>query len=109
MQTQKKKTAIYYRVALADQISLNKQKERLSLYTEKNGYYNVEFYSDNGYSGLNFSRPDFKRMDDDIKLGKVQTVIVTDIARIGRNLLEVYKWIEKITDDGVVFITVDTS
>ena len=45
--------------------------------------------ADDGYSGTNFDRPDWKRLTADIEEGKIGCVIVKDMSRIGRNYLEV--------------------
>ncbi len=56
----------------------------------------VDYYVDDGYSGTNFDRPDFKRMLVDIKDGKIDAVIVKDLSRLGRNYIEVGNYIEQI-------------
>ena len=38
---------------------------------------------DDGYSGLNFDRPSFNRMLDDIEAGKIDVVITKDLSRLG--------------------------
>ncbi len=57
-------------------------KEYLKLHVDIEFY---DFYVDDGYSGTNFERPDFKRMMEDIYSGKVNCVIVKDLSRFGRN------------------------
>lgn len=41
-------------------------------------------YSDDGYTGTNFNRPDFKRMIKDVKSGKINCILVNDLSRFGR-------------------------
>ena len=55
-----------------------------------------DIYVDDGYSGTNFDRPEFKRMTADIEAGKVNCVIVKDLSRFGREYIEAGRWIEKI-------------
>lgn len=56
----------------------------------------VKFYKDDGMSGTNFERDDFMRMLNDIKTKEINTVIVKDLSRFGRNLEEVSNYLEKI-------------
>lgn len=56
----------------------------------------VKEYADDGYSGVNFERPDFLRMLEDIKTGTINCVIVKDLSRFGRNYIEVGKYLEEI-------------
>lgn len=51
---------------------------------------------DDGYSGVDFERPAFQQMLEDIKAGKVNCVVTKDLSRFGRNHIEVGKYIEKI-------------
>lgn len=60
----------------------------LQKYAEDKGFRNIEYYIDDGYSGANFNRPDFKRMMADIESGKIATVIVKDQSRLGRDYLQ---------------------
>lgn len=63
---------------------------------------------DDGYSGVNFQRPAFQSMLKDMKEGKVNCVIVKDLSRLGRNYIEVGKYIEKIFPFlGVRFIAIN--
>ena len=64
--------------------------------------------ADDGYSGVNFDRPAFQQMLEDIKNGKVNCVITKDLSRFGRNHIEVGKYIEKIFPYlGVRFIAIN--
>lgn len=63
---------------------------------------------DDGYTGVNFERPSFQAMLEDIKSGKVNCVIVKDLSRFGRNYIEAGRYIEKIFPYlGVRFIAIN--
>lgn len=55
-----------------------------------------ERYIDDGYSGVHFARPGFQRMLEDAKAGRINCIIVKDLSRLGRNYIEVGKYIERI-------------
>ena len=61
----------------------------LTQYAKEHGFMVVEIYVDDGWSGLNFDRPDFNRMLDDIESGKIDVVITKDLSRLGRDHLKV--------------------
>jgi len=86
-------TSLYCRLSQEDMLqgesnSIRNQRMILQKYAEDHGFRNLEFYIDDGYSGANFNRPDFKRMMTDIEAGKVSTVIVKDQSRLGRDYLQ---------------------
>ena len=56
----------------------------------------VDTYTDDGFSGVNFERPEFQRMLSDIRQSKIDCVIVKDLSRFGRNYIESGRYIEKI-------------
>ena len=56
----------------------------------------ISTYTDDGYTGVNFDRPEFQRMLSDIREGKIDCVIVKDLSRFGRNYIESGRYIEKI-------------
>lgn len=55
-----------------------------------------DVYIDNGYSGTNFERPEFARLMDDVRTGKIQCIVVKDLSRFGRNYLEMGYYIETL-------------
>jgi DNA invertase Pin-like site-specific DNA recombinase len=55
-----------------------------------------DYYIDDGFTGTNFKRPSFKRMIDDLQNKKINTIIVKDLSRFGRNYIEVGNFIEEV-------------
>ncbi|MDE6728523.1 MAG: recombinase family protein [Oscillospiraceae bacterium] len=97
-------TALYCRLSNDDDLngesnSITNQKAILQKYADDNGFRNVQFYVDDGFSGTNFNRPDFMRMMEDVKSGKVGTVITKDLSRFGRDYLITGQYIEMILPD----------
>ena len=63
---------------------------------------------DDGYSGANFDRPDFKRMIREIEAGRIDCVVVKDLSRFGRNCVEAGRYIDQIFPAlGIRFIAVN--
>ena len=99
--TQQLITALYPRLSHEDELSgesnsISNQKRILETYARQNGFTNLRWYTDDGYSGANFQRPGFQAMLADIEAGKVGTVIVKDMSRLGRNYLQVGMYTEMI-------------
>ena len=96
------KVAGYIRLSKEDKIkdesnSVTNQKLIINSYIEKNEHLELfDFYTDDGYSGTTFDRPEYKRMIKDIIEGKVNTIIVKDLSRFGRNHIESDNYIENI-------------
>ena len=81
--TQNLITALYPRLSHEDELqgesnSISNQKRILEAFAKQNGFTNLRWYTDDGYSGANFQRPGFQAMLADIEAGKVGTVIVKD-------------------------------
>lgn len=73
-----------------DSNSITNQKQIINAYIKENDDLElVDYYIDDGYSGTNFNRPKFKKLLNDIKNKKVNTIIVKDLSRFGRNHIEV--------------------
>ena len=73
-------------------ISIEQQRNIINKYCNK---YNIKvnhFFIDAGYSGLSYNRPRFQEV---INSNKYKVVIVSDISKIGRNIVEGIKIIQK--------------
>lgn len=81
--TQTPITALYPRLSRDDELqgesnSISNQKRILETYAKQNGFTNLKWYTDDGWSGTDFQRPGFQAMLADIEAGKVGCVIVKD-------------------------------
>lgn len=56
----------------------------------------TDTYVDNGFSGTNFQRPQFIRLMEDIKSGKINCIVVKDLSRLGRDYIETGNYIENV-------------
>lgn len=91
---QDKITALYCRLSKDDELagdsnSIRNQKEILQNFAVTNGFLNTSFFVDDGYSGTTFNRPDWNRLIALVNDGKVGTVVVKDLSRLGRDYLQV--------------------
>ncbi len=75
--------------------SIQSQREILTAYIQQQGWVIVDEYVDDGYSGTSFERPAFKRMIEDIEVGRVNLVITKDLSRLGRNYIQVGYYTEE--------------
>ena len=87
-------TALYCRLSRDDELqgdsnSIKNQKTILKKYADDNGFINTEFFVDDGVSGTTFDRPDFQRMIAEMDAGRIGTIIVKDMSRLGRDYLKV--------------------
>ena len=92
-QAEQRITALYERLSRDDDLagesnSISNQKSLLLGYAEQHGFSNCVHYTDDGWSGGNFDRPAWKQLVADIEAGKVSTVLVKDMSRIGRDYLQ---------------------
>jgi len=108
------KCALYLRLSKEDgdkieSDSISNQKALLTEYVKTKPELRIcSERVDDGYSGVDFQRPDFIAMMDDIKAGLIDCVIVKDLSRFGRNWVETGKYIEQLFPHiGVRFIAVN--
>ena len=107
-------TAIYCRLSRDDELtgdsnSIVNQKAILKRYAKEQGFRNIQFFVDDGYSGANFNRPDWQRMISMVENDQIGVLIAKDMSRIGRNYLEVGIYTEVLfPEHNVRFIAVNS-
>lgn len=81
----------------AESNSIGNQRELIRAYIyEQQDIELYDIYVDDGFSGSNFDRPEFKRMMSDVEAGRVNCVIVKDLSRFGRDYIESGRYIQKV-------------
>jgi len=110
-----KVTALYSRLsrddeAIGDSLSIVNQKAMLEKYAEQNGFSNVVHFSDDGFTGGNFERPDWKKLIAEIEKDNIGIVIAKDMSRIGRDYLQTGFYTEVyFREKGVRFIAISNN
>lgn len=93
----------------AESESIAGQRDLLLSFLEKHP--EIRLHSvrvDDGYSGVNFDRPDFIKMMESVKNKEINCIIVKDLSRLGRNFIETGKYVERLFPFmGVRFIAVN--
>ncbi|MBR1676876.1 MAG: recombinase family protein [Clostridia bacterium] len=106
-------TALYCRLSrdddqIGDSDSIVHQKEILLNFAKEQGLKNPQYYVDDGFSGSNFERPDFKRMMEGVESGRITTVVVKDMSRFGRDHIMVGYYTQYVLPENEVrFIAVN--
>lgn len=89
------KVAIYTRVSTDEQakegFSLQAQRDILKKYAESKSLEVYDTYSDDGYSGKNYERPEIQRLFKHLYEGKFQVILVKSVDRISRRLSDISK------------------
>ena len=93
------RAALYMRLSkdddgAAESASITTQRQMLRSYAAEHGYAVQDEYSDDGYSGVSFERPEFRRMIADIEAKRVNLVIVKDLSRLGRDYITAGQYTE---------------
>lgn len=107
-------TAIYARLSIEnsgkddDGDSIENQISFCKEYVSEHPYLNlVGVYEDNGKKGTNFDRPQFKKMMDEVKAGRIKFLVVKDLSRFSRDYIEAGAYLEKIFPFmGIRFISI---
>lgn len=108
-----KYSILYGRLSQEDELkgdsnSIQNQRMLLEKYARENGFLNTRFMADDGYSGTSFQRPSFQELLGMIENGEVETLIVKDLSRLGREYLQVGYYTEiYFPQKGVRFIAVN--
>lgn len=79
-----------------ESLSIENQKAVLNEYIKKQGFTLYDIYVDDGISGTTFDRPGVKRLLDDAKQGVINTVLVKDMSRFGRNYIMVGQYLDYV-------------
>ena len=108
------RTAIYLRLSRDEEgekesISISNQREMLISFLESREDLNFTAeFSDDGYSGYDFNRPEFQRMIESVKNGEIDCIVVKDFSRLGRNFQKTEEFMQRIFPKmGVRFISVN--
>ena len=103
---------LYLRLSQEDErqgesISIDNQRTMLRKYAEEHGFEIHDEYIDDGVSGTTFQRPEVQRLLDDAKTGVINTIIVKDLSRFGRNYIEVGQYVDYVFPTfGIRFIAI---
>lgn len=113
MRQSEKFTILYCRLSRDDELqgdsnSIVNQKNILSKYAKENGFKNTHLIVDDGYSGTNFLRPGWNELLELIENNKVETIIVKDMSRLGRDYLKVGFYTEVLfVEKNIRFIAIN--
>ncbi len=106
------KTAIYLRLSVfdsgtdSDDVIENQRSMTECFVNRQKDMRLISVYCDNGFSGTNFSRPEFERLLKDIKTNKIDCLVVKDLSRFGRNYIEVENYLQIFNSLGIRFVAI---
>lgn len=107
-QFEKKKVAVYARVSREGELkhhSIEAQKTNLEQeINQRPDWIFVDFYVDEGVSGTKMNRPEFNRMVDDARNGKIDIILTKTVSRFGRNTAGVQKVLRELQELDVIVI-----
>jgi DNA invertase Pin-like site-specific DNA recombinase len=108
-------TALYIRLSqeddnIGESNSVKNQRDLLNDFAAKHpelSQTQILEFVDDGHSGTNFNRPAVTKMLEQVRLGKIQNIVVKDFSRFGRNYIEVGGYLEQVFPFlGVRFLSV---
>lgn len=81
----------------AESNSISNQRLQIQDYIDKNEEMELaKEYVDDGYSGINFERPAFKEMMEDVITGSINCIIVKDLSRFGRDYIDSGRYLQRV-------------
>lgn len=110
--SKEKIVALYERLSREDEnmgesYSIQNQKKLLEDYCREKGWTRFKHFTDDGISGTTFERPEFKQMMNAVHDGEVDTIIIKDMSRLGRDYLVVGQLREVFRKQGVRLIAIN--
>lgn len=100
--------AIYTRksVEAKDSVSIETQIQMCQNYYIDNNDVTFEIFSDDGYTGANTNRPDFKKLNRKIQLNQFDALVCYKLDRISRSVLDIADFFELLDKTNTKFICV---
>ena len=106
---------IYCRVSVEEAVKVDKYSNSIhsqvkmgqEYISEQQDITFVSSYLDDGISGSNFDRPEFRRMLADIELGKINMVIIKDVSRLGREHIDTNYYLGKYFPEKGIYVDDD--
>ena len=80
----------------SESVSIENQRLILEKYVDEQGWQLHDIYLDDGISGTTFERPGVQRLLDDAKNGIINTIVVKDLSRFGRNYIQVGQYLDYV-------------
>ncbi|HEQ9853481.1 TPA: recombinase family protein [Streptococcus pyogenes serotype M1] len=81
----------------AESNSISNQRLQIQDYIDKNEDMELaKEYVDDGYSGINFERPAFKEMMEDVITGSINCIVVKDLSRFGRDYIDSGRYLQRV-------------
>lgn len=81
----------------AESNSISNQRLQIQDYIDKNEEMELaKEYVDDGYSGINFERPSFKEMMEDVITGNINCIVVKDLSRFGRDYIDSGRYLQRV-------------
>lgn len=91
-----------------ESMSIANQRQMLIDFVTEKGWNLRDCYIDDGYTGTNFERPNFKRMICDAEAGKIDCIVTKDLSHLGRNYVQSgYYTDEYFIERGIRFIAIN--